>query len=124
MNWELFCSAILQVDSKIRFAAVYSDDLTRLGGGIRKDMKSFLTDDETKTSIQESMQRWHSRMKLALMIGLPEYAIAKYGKITRITIPIGAHELLLISLEPKTNPLEIIEEIQDLVSLKEKVKLR
>lgn len=36
MNYEVFCSQILEVDSKVRFAAIYDSWAKRVAGGLRE----------------------------------------------------------------------------------------
>ena len=44
-------------------------------------------------------------------IGKPIFAMAKYEKVYRVTLPINGAELILTSIELEGNVMEIIEKI-------------
>ncbi|MGB0855772.1 MAG: hypothetical protein ACPGQP_01925, partial [Nitrosopumilus sp.] len=60
---------------------------------------SYLTLDETKESLNRSIQSWQKRDKLSEKIGKGKYAIVAYDKIKRITMPLPNDHLLFVSLE-------------------------
>jgi len=62
-------------------------------------IKSHLTREETEMSLSQAVYRWSTRKKTSDKIGKPIFALAKYEKIYRITIPIGGASLILISTE-------------------------
>ena len=97
MNYEKICDEILEFNEKIRYAAVY--DYGELHDKIRPGITSHLTREETETSLSQAIYRWSTRKKTADKIGTPIFALAKYEKIYRITIPIGGAGLILITTE-------------------------
>jgi len=114
MNYEKICDQILKSNEKIRYAAVY--DYGELVDKIRPGVISHLTKEETETSLSQAIYRWSTRKKTANKIGTPVYALAKYEKIYRITIPIGGAGLILITTELDVNVNEIVDkslEIRD-----------
>ncbi|EPA05717.1 hypothetical protein BG20_I2114, partial [Candidatus Nitrosarchaeum limnium BG20] len=44
MDYEKFCSQILDTNPKIRFATVYDQWAVRVGGGLRKGLTSLLSE--------------------------------------------------------------------------------
>ena len=46
MDYENFCSQILEADPKIRFAAVYDSWAKRLAGGLRKGLQNQLSEHD------------------------------------------------------------------------------
>ena len=115
MSYEKICDKILESNEKIRYAAVY--DYGELYDKIRPGVKSHLTREETETSLSQAIYRWSTRKKTADKIGAPVFALAKYEKIYRITIPIGGAGLILITTELDVNVNEVIDkalEIRDL----------
>ena len=62
-------------------------------------------------SLSQAVYRWSTRKKTADKIGKPIYALAKYEKIYRVTIPIGGAGLILISIELNVDVNEIVEKI-------------
>ena len=114
MNYEKICDEILEFNEKIRYAAVY--DYGELHDKIRSGVISHLTREETETSLSQAIYRWSTRKKTSDKIGTPIFALAKYEKIYRITIPIGGAGLILITTELDVNVNEIVDktlEIRD-----------
>ncbi|QUC64433.1 hypothetical protein NsoK4_08400 [Nitrosopumilus sp. K4] len=113
MNYEKICQVILDVDKSIRYVGVY--DYGELYDKTRKGLKSYLTKEETETSLSQAVYRWSTRKKTTEKIGKPVYAMAKYEKIYRITIPIGGAGLILISTELDANINEITDKILEII---------
>ena len=112
MNYEKICDQILKSNEKIRYAAVY--DYGELVDKIRPGVTSHLTREETETSLSQAIYRWSTRKKTADKIGVPVYALAKYEKIYRITIPIGGAGLILITTELDVDINEIVDNVLEI----------
>ena len=78
---------------------------------MKPGLKSHLSREETEMSLSQAVYRWSTRKKTADKIGKPIYALAKYEKIYRVTIPIGGAGLILISIELNVDVNEIVEKI-------------
>ena len=72
---------------------------------------SYLTREETETSLSQAIYRWSTRKKTSTKIGKPVFAMAKYEKVYRITVPIGGAGLILASTELSANVNEIVDKI-------------
>ena len=112
MSYEKICDQILEYNKKIRYAAVY--DYGELVDKIRPGVTSHLTREETETSLSQAIYRWSTRKKTADKIGVPVYALAKYEKIYRITIPIGGAGLILITTELDVDINEIVDNVLEI----------
>jgi hypothetical protein len=112
MSYEKICDQILESNEKIRYAAVY--DYGELVDKIRPGVTSHLTREETETSLSQAIYRWSTRKKTADKIGVPVYALAKYEKIYRITVPIGGAGLILITTELDVDINEIIDDVLEI----------
>ena len=114
MTYDKICDEILEFNEKIRYAAVY--DYGELHDKLRPGITSHLTREETETSLSQAIYRWSTRKKTADKIGTPIFALAKYEKIYRITVPIGGAGLILITTELDVDVNEIVDktlEIRD-----------
>ena len=78
---------------------------------MKPGLKSHLSREETEMSLSQAVYRWSTRKKTADKIGKPIYALAKYEKIYRVTIPIGGAGLILISIELNADVNMIVEKI-------------
>ncbi len=78
---------------------------------MRPGLKSHLSREETELSLSQAIYRWSTRKKTAEKIGKPMFALAKYEKIYRVTVPIGGAGLILITTELDANVIEIVDKI-------------
>ena len=109
MEYEKICDDILECDKKIRYVGVY--DYGELYDKTREGLQSHLSREETELSLSQAVYRWSTRKKTSEKIGKPVFALAKYEKIFRITIPIGGAGLILISTELDADVIEIVDKI-------------
>ncbi len=109
MEYKKLCDEILECDKKIRYVGTY--DYGVLYDKMRPGLKSHLSKEETELSLSQSIYRWSTRKKTAEKIGKPVFALAKYEKIYRVTVPIGGAGLILITTELDVNVIEIVDKI-------------
>jgi hypothetical protein len=109
MEYEKICEKILECDKNIRYVGIY--DFGELYDKMRPGLKSHLTREETEMSLSQAVYRWSTRKKTSDKIGKPVYALAKYEKIYRITVPIGGAGLILISIELNADVNKMVEKI-------------
>ncbi len=109
LEYEKICDEILECDKKIRYVGVY--DYGELYDKMRPGLKSNLSKEETELSLSQAIYRWSTRKKTAEKIGKPIFALAKYEKIYRITVPIGGARLILITAELDSDVIEIVDKI-------------
>ena len=99
----------MECDKGIRYVGIY--DFGELHDKMRPGLKSHLSREETEMSLSQAVYRWSTRKKTAAKIGKPIYALAKYEKIFRATIPIGGAGLILISIELDAEITVVVEKI-------------
>ena len=109
MEYEKICDEILECDKDIRYVGIY--DYGELYDKMKLGLKSHLSRKETEMSLSQAVYRWSTRKKTADKIGKPIYALAKYEKIYRVTIPISGAGLILISIELNADVNMIVEKI-------------
>ena len=113
MEKEKICDEILECDNKIRYVGIY--DYGELYDKVQSGKKSLLSREETELSLSQAVYRWSTRKKTADKIGKPIFALAKYEKIFRLTIPIGGAGLILISTELDADVNNIAEKILKII---------
>ena len=112
MKYEKICDEILECDEKIRYVGIY--DYGELYDKMRNGIKNHLSREETELSLSQAVYRWSTRKKTAEKIGRPIFALAKYEKIYRITIPSTGAGLILISTELDANVIEIVDKVLEI----------
>lgn len=86
-------------------------DFGELYEKMRPGLKRYLSREETEMSLSQAVYRWSTRKKTVNKIGKPIFALAKYEKVYRATVPIGGAGLILISIELDTNVNKVIDKI-------------
>ena len=109
MEYEKICDEILNCDKHIRYVAIY--DYGELFDKMRPGITSYLSREETEISLSQAIYRWSTRKKTVSKIGKPIFAMAKYEKVYRLTLPINGAGLILVSIESEGNVMEIVEKI-------------
>jgi len=109
VEYEKICNEILSCDNEIRYVAIY--DYGELYEKMKPGVNNYLTREETEISLTQAIYRWSTRKKTVSKIGKPIFAMAKYEKIYRMTIPIGGAGLILVTTELSANVNEIIDKI-------------
>jgi len=115
MEYNSLTKDIMNLDNKVRFAAVCDDSGEIKYSGQREGIPNLLSPEETKRSNIQALARWSLRNSLAAKIGKGQYAMAVYEKIKRITIPLENDHLLLVTLEIDSDHEKIINEILSLI---------
>jgi hypothetical protein len=111
MDYENFCTQILESDPKIRFATVYDEWAVRLGGGIRKGVTNLLSERREKELVNLSIMDWKSRKEMSQWIGKTIYTLAEYDKIKRFSFYLGDDNLLLVSAEKDADTNSVVDSV-------------
>lgn len=111
MNYENLVSSIFEIDNKIRFAGVYGINGDKIVGGMRKNLTSYLPEDQTLKSARFAITGWQSRKKFYDIVGKEKYSMEEYEKTKRITFPLSDNDVLLVSTEPNADQITIINKI-------------
>ncbi len=109
MEYEKICNEILSCNNEIRYVAIY--DYGELYEKMKPGINNYLTREETEISLSPAIYRWSTRKKNVSKIGKPIFAMAKYEKVYRVTIPMGGAGLILVTTELSANVHEIIAKI-------------
>jgi hypothetical protein len=108
--FEEFCQLILGLDESIRFVGIATLTGAVLAMKYRANLIPLLTQEETASSIKNSVWRVGSRRALEEKLGKTLYVVATYEKIKRATIPVGqeGRSILVISFDKETDAESII----------------
>jgi hypothetical protein len=108
--FEEFCQLILGVDESIRFVGIAALNGAILAMKYRANLIPLLTQEETASSIKNSVWRMASRRDLEEKLGKTLYVVATYEKIKRATIPVGqdGQSILIISFDNESDAESII----------------
>ena len=113
MDYKLLIDQVIDLDQSIRFAIISDMYGNIVNTRHREGLDNFLSDEETRDSLQYSVEAWRVRNKHANKIGKGRYALVEYEKIRRITIPIGEDRILLLTMDNVGNHFEVLGKILD-----------
>jgi len=104
-----FVDEIFKISPLIRFSAIYfkADFYAKK----RDDVETHLDSFETTESMSDAVLRMEQRKNYSQKIGNVHYALAKYDKVTRVTIPLGENGLIMFSTDPEAECELIAEKV-------------
>ena len=111
LDYERFCSQILDTDPKIRFAKVYDQWAVRVGGGMREGLESLLSEHIENELVNLSIIDWKARKSTAKVLGKTKYAMAEYDTIKRFSFYLGDDYLLLVSTEKEADTNSVVDKV-------------
>lgn len=111
MNFENFCSQILESNPKIRFATVYDEWGVRLAGGIRNGVQNLLSNHAEKELVSLSIMDWKARKEMSKWLGKTIYTLGEYEKIKRFSFYLGEDNLLLVSTEKDADTNQVVDQV-------------
>jgi hypothetical protein len=108
MNLEKMCKDIIKSDLEILMvAASYRMDSHYEE---REGTKSLHTKKDVEKSLADAALRWVTRRSHRIL-GEPLYAMAKYEKAKRITVPLGRFGIILCAVMPDSDAEKIASKL-------------
>ena len=98
MNFEELLQTIMDSDVNIRHSIVADAEGNIITVNHRAGVTNYLSEEETAASLKRAAGAWKARKQLSPRVGIGVYALAVFEKITRITFPLGANNLLFVSM--------------------------
>ncbi len=111
MNYENFCSQILETDPKIRLAVVYDSWAERVAGGLREGLHNLLSEHAENELVNLSIINWKARKDMSKWLGKTIYTLAEHDKVKRFSFYLGEDHLLLVITEKDADTKVVADEI-------------
>jgi len=111
LDYEKFCSQILDTDPKIRFATVYDEWAVHVAGGMREGLENFLSQHAENELVNLSILDWKARKDMSKQLGKTKYTLAEYDKVKRFSFYLGDDYLLLVSAEKDHDTNVVVDEV-------------
>ena len=80
---------------------------------MRKDITSYLSEEQTEQSLKQALDRWKGRIQYSKQIGFPVYSVTKYQMVYRVTMPFE-DGILAFSTEPDIDIESLIAKVIDI----------
>jgi len=122
VDYDEMSKQILNLDPKVRFAGVANSKGEMIAGGHKENVEKILVGDEVNMSIHYALQKRDLYTNLAYKLGHERSSITEYAIVTMINIPINSNELFLISVEPKSDYMKIIDYVYSLLDSQKDTK--
>jgi hypothetical protein len=116
-----FSKAVLKIDQYIRWVGIANKFGILLNTEHREGLKPFLTEEENEDYASLTVTRHKTRTKFEPKVGKLIYAVGRYQKLNRATIPINDYYYLLIALDIELKNFEEVI-MQKVIPLVEKEK--
>ena len=115
LDYDQITKQALDFDDQIRFAGVANSKGEMIAGGHKENVDKILDGSDVNMSIHYALQKRELYTNLAYKIGREKSAINEFEKVTLISIPLNSNELFLISTEPRSNYVKIIDHVSSLL---------
>ena len=115
MNYDEICNALLRANETVRFVGVLGRNGDLVAGGHNPNVENLLAPDEVKMSLHYAAKRWETRRNMSHRVGNAKYSITEYDKVKQISIPLSDTELLLISIDTKTDFKEFLDSVNKIL---------
>ena len=122
-NYKNLLEEIIQSNSAIRFTAVCGNFGTITEKLQRDGVSLLLSEKDTEKLVDEAIHSWKTRRKYAQKIGEGQYAMAVYGKIIRLTIPLNEDQILLVTLDNILESPKLVDNIKNILQKSPDVEL-
>jgi len=99
LDYENFCSQILDTNQKIRFATVYDQ------------WAVLLSEHKENELVTLSIIDWQARKEMSQWLGKTKYTLAEYDKIKRFSFYLGDDHLLLVSAEKDVDTNAVVDDV-------------
>jgi hypothetical protein len=112
MNLEKICNEIITSDKNITLVAI--SHRAEFLYKEREEVPSLQTKEDIEKALADASLRWVTR-RSHRTLGEPLYAMAKYEKAKRITIPFGRYGIVLCGVLPDSDAEKIATNLINLV---------
>jgi len=111
LDYEIFCSQIIELSPKIRFATVYDQWAKCVGGGMRQGLENLLSKHAENELVNLSIIDWKTRKDIAKWLGKTKYTLDEYDKVKRFSFYLGDDYLLLVGTEKDIDTNLVVEQV-------------
>ena len=108
MDYQSLQEKAMKISPAVRYATITDLNGRIKSSGHRKGVKNLLTAQESLKSLKTSANIWKERNRLSRKIGKGKYALAEYGKIKRIVIPLEKGHLLYLTTSARADHSKIL----------------
>jgi hypothetical protein len=112
-----FTKDLLKVDKMITWIGIANNFGVLLNVEYRRGLMPLLTEEENEEYASSTITRHKTRIKFESKIGKLIYALGRYQKLNRVTIPINENYYLLVALDAEVKDFDstIMEKIIPLI---------
>ena len=111
MDYENFCSQILENDPTIRSAVVYDSWSKRVAGGLRKGLENLLSEKAENELVNLSVINWKARKDMSKWLGKTIYTLAEHENVKRFSFYLGEDHMLLLSAEKDSDTNVLVDKV-------------
>ena len=104
--------ALFKISKSIRFVTVSDKSGKVLFSAHPRSVRSKLSKQESRSSLSAAAKMWKVRRQLTRKLGPCRYVVAEYGKVKRITMPIGKNHMLFVTTSANFDHNKVIRRVR------------
>jgi len=110
-GYGIFLDEILGLDQKIRYAAIFDG---KYHAKFKNEIMGFFKEAEIKSSFYEAKNKWISLTQIGFKIGEPRFTMSQYGKINRISFPVGKDGIIVVTTDLYIDVNKLVDNIMEI----------
>lgn len=114
-DYPKVCNAILEIDSKIRFAGVINERGRLVAGGMKENVEPLESEKDDEMIFMELALRVKMRKEFDKQLGCVNFAMASRERALAISVPLGDDILYVVS-EPDTDYATLPKKITQIIN--------
>jgi hypothetical protein len=103
-----FCKDVVSLDPFIRWVGISDNTGVLLNVAYKEGVTLLLSNEENEEYASNAVKRHKTRITFESKMGKMNYAVGRYEKLIRATIPINSNYYLLITLDVEAKDYDII----------------
>jgi len=104
--------ALFKISKSVRFVTVSDKSGKVLFSAHPRAVHSKITKQESRASLSAAARMWKVRRSLVRKLGPCRYVVAEYGKVKRITMPVGRNNMLFVTTSANFDHNKVIQRVR------------
>jgi len=114
MEVRNIAKTLFKMSKSVRFVTVSNANGKVIFSAHPKAVHSKITKQESRASLNAAAKMWKVRRSLVRKLGPCKYVVAEYGKVKRITMPVGRNYMLFVTTSANFDHNKVIRRVRQM----------
>jgi len=104
--------ALFKMSKSVRFVTVADKNGKIVFSAHPRSVRSKINKQESKASLTAAAKMWKVRRSLVRKLGPCKSVVAEYGKVKRITVPVGKSNILFVTTSASFDHNKLVQRVR------------